>query len=205
MLEAMSAAIERWRGDAAPYDDETLLVLSRERVSASAEPFDAPAERVAEARARGVALRIPATLDALVRLDDWVEKVPELAALPWPERDHVRLILHELCANIVEHGYHGAADRRIELWWVPADPAAADAGPGHFVIVDQGEPFSADNCKTTDWSDPGVRRRGRGMGLDLVRRASRRLVIHPGTAVGNVTLVAPGAPGEAGPERKGNG
>jgi anti-sigma regulatory factor (Ser/Thr protein kinase) len=118
----------------------------------------------------------------------------------------VRLILHELCGNIVEHGYHGAPGHRIELWWVPAlDPASPDAGCGHFVIVDQGEPFSADNWKATDWRDPGVRRRGRGMGIDLVRRASRRLVIHPGTAVGNVTLVAPGAPGEAGPERKENG
>jgi len=194
VIDAVSRAVESWRGDAGPSDDETLVVVFRERAPAAAdEGFAAPIDRVAEARARGIGLKLPSTLEALVRIDDWIGSTPGLDRLEGPPRELVRLALHELCANIIEHGYRTAPGHEVELWWVPSDGSGSGQAreiAGHFVILDQGAPFSADNWKAPDVRDPRVRKSRRGLGLDLAHRATSRLVVHPGTPIGNVTLVA---------------
>jgi anti-sigma regulatory factor (Ser/Thr protein kinase) len=102
--------------------------------------------------------------------------------------------LYEACANIVEHGYRGDAGSRIQLGFVPPLEEAARNGDNlqshmEFVIRDQGRPFSADNWMGSDFSDPQVRRRGRGFGLDIIHRAMVHVEYRPATPEGNITLL----------------
>jgi hypothetical protein len=60
---------------------------------------------------------------------------------------------------------------------------------GHFVVLDQGRTFSADNWEKTDFSNPSVWRRGRGFGLDIIHRAMVHVAYGPTTAEGNVMLL----------------
>ena len=191
MIDQLSGAVRSWRVAEMPADDETIVVLCWERV-ASDDPLDNPLDRVAEARERGKALKLPPTLDALVRLEDWVGRLPGFSG-PAAAGSRIHLALYELCANIVEHG-RPVNGEPIALWWVPDAEDASDpkggAAAGYVVILDQGAPFSADNSGVVDLGRADVRRKGRGLGIDLVRRATSRLVYHPGTPLGNVTLVA---------------
>lgn len=195
-IAALSEAVAAWRGEADPADDETLVALRWQGAGEAGRTaaHAAPLELLAEARALGSALRLPPTLDVLVRIEDWFDRVPTLSDSLRSERVKVILALTELCGNIVEHGLRGSGSEPIWLWWVPARSAASPSAPGraagHFVILDQGSPFSADTHPQQDYRDPGVRRRGRGFGIDIVRRAASQLVYHPGTPVGNVTLLA---------------
>src|SRR6185295_1735945 len=203
VIEGLAEAVESWRGGGAPDDDETLVVLSCGAPSLAEGPDDPTValERVAEARHRGVALKVPATIEALVRLDDWIARLPDFLGMPGPDRARVIFVLHELCSNIVEHGHPDGQGPPISVWWLPEAGAAAAASgaavAGQFVIVDQGAPFSADNVGAPDYGDPTVRRRGRGFGIDLIRRTGVRLTHHPRTPAGNLTLVSLPA---AGPE-----
>jgi anti-sigma regulatory factor (Ser/Thr protein kinase) len=196
LIDGLSRSIVEWRGEAPPLDDETIVVIGREPAHAAngADPFHAPLDRLAEAEQRGLRLRVPATLEALIRLDDWLAVVPDYVNRDGPGREHVRLALYELCANIVEHGYEGATGQVLSVWWTPDAAEAAHGGTeGHYLILDQGRAFTADNREDPDLGDPGVRRRGRGFGLALVRRTASRLAMHPGTPRGNVTLIAFGS------------
>ncbi|HYR68752.1 MAG TPA: hypothetical protein VER77_02655, partial [Candidatus Dormibacteraeota bacterium] len=64
-------------------------------------------------------------------------------------------------------------------------PATRDC----FVLRDQGRPFRPDRGKKTDYDDPAVRKRGRGFGLDIIYRTMSAVVYHPGTNVGNITVL----------------
>jgi anti-sigma regulatory factor (Ser/Thr protein kinase) len=100
------------------------------------------------------------------------------------------LALYETCANIVEHGYGKDATRSLELWWVAGSASAANRAPrGYFLLRDHGRAFEPDRSKETDYGDPRVRRRGRGFGLDIIHRAMSGVTYHPGTSVGNITIL----------------
>ena len=100
------------------------------------------------------------------------------------------LVLYEVCANVVEHGYGKDATRTLELWWLPgAGPAAGPATRGCFVLRDQGRPFRPDPARETDYDDPAVRKRGRGFGLDIIYRTMSAVAYHPGTKAGNITIL----------------
>jgi serine phosphatase RsbU (regulator of sigma subunit)/anti-sigma regulatory factor (Ser/Thr protein kinase) len=207
-IDTLSNAVDAWRHGAAAADDETIVALHWRGIADAdvPAPLEDPVECVADARARGSELRLPPTLDGMVRIEDWLDQQPHFSSLHPYERAKVVLVLNEVCSNIVEHGGAGATEEPIQVWWVPAlgapTPSGSEVGPGRFVILDHGKPFSADNHPRSDYADPAVRRRGRGFGIDLVRRAARGLAYHPGTAIGNITLVdiepgVPAAQGEA--------
>jgi anti-sigma regulatory factor (Ser/Thr protein kinase) len=133
----------------------------------------------------------------------WLEGTPVLDALPALERDLLTSTLYEVCANVAEHGYARDPGREYEVWWVPAADPAEDARSrrartaaemaaerlrqGWFLVRDEGVPFSANEWKGQDFNDPRIRRRGRGLGLEIIHRTMRRIVYYPSTAVGNVT------------------
>jgi hypothetical protein len=116
-----------------------------------------------------------------------------------------------VCANIVEHGCAEDANLSYDVWWVPvADPSDkpawlesgfhGESQPGGstrgprateslFLIRDHGIPFRADNWKQTDFTDPEVWKRGRGFGLDIIYGVMSRVVYHPATPEGNLTLM----------------
>ncbi len=192
IIETIRDGLDRWRQDAPPSDDETLLVVARETSSWARE-------LVAQARRDGESLRLVAKLDSLAVLGEWVSKCRDLAELPSAEHTVLESALYEACANIIEHGYEENGQSAFELHWLPA--SAKSVGPrvgtskeiaarvreGCFVLVDRGKPF-APRTQSVDFRDPVVRRRGRGIGLEIIRGAMREVTFVPETPEGNVTM-----------------
>lgn len=227
VIDGFFQRLTEWTGSGARLDDETILVLYRdpEFVPAPVEETTAPpgampdsrlgVARHEEARRRGSRLLLNGGSDVLDAIRTWLRTTSVLNALPAAERDLLTSTLYEVCANVAEHGYGHDPAGQCEVWWVPAEgdaergrtrprPGAADAArrlrEGWFLIRDDGAPFSANEWKTKDFSDPRVRRRGRGLGLEIIHRAMRNVVYYPSTPVGNITWMCFGgtpAPEEA--------
>ncbi len=207
MLDLVRRAVEEWVGDQPPLDDETLLVVGRDEapVSAPNDPAIAdpstvagdPLAILARARRVGYHIRLPAREDALGGLLNRIPHCPELSALSSGQIHVLESALYEACANIAEHGLEQRADETFDLWWVPfradegrdGDPPAEPDGRGTFVLLDRGIPFVPKSNHPIDFDDPEVRRKGRGLGLEIIRAAMRRIEYHPATAEGNVTLL----------------
>lgn len=214
VIDTVRASIARWTADAPPFDDETLLVLSREGIADATTRIQAPAlgaphskdiasETLAHARRAGEALALPANLDALSAIGEWISARPDLGELSTSQRVVLETALYEACANVVEHGYGGDASQKIELWWIPTESAAAPPATspatdravaarvrgGKFVMLDHGTPFSPRPGDTVDFRDPAVRKRGRGLGLEILRGAMSEVTILPDTPEGNVTIL----------------
>jgi len=185
VLERLHRSVEDYRGAKAPDDDETVLVVRRE-VGIVAHPAAAPVipagDRVltclAESRARGVCLRLPANLADLEPIGPWLWK--SMPGVSPEQAELLHLALYEVCANIAEHGYGQRPGATIEVWHTP---------PGSFLIRDEGKPFRPDDWKGVDLGDPAVRKRGRGLGLAIIHKVMARVSYHPGTSAGNITLL----------------
>jgi serine phosphatase RsbU (regulator of sigma subunit)/anti-sigma regulatory factor (Ser/Thr protein kinase) len=206
-LDALMAAVAAWRAGTPPHDDDTLLVISRElepvpltsHGEAEGNGDHAGAEALAwlrEAEYSGDRLTLPATLPALRRIDDWLLEVPPLAALREPESGLLRLALHEACANVAEHACGQDPEQRFDLWWVPGAGAASDAAPGgpavtgYFLLRDRGRAFRFEDWTPPRLSDPIVRKRGRGLGLEILRRVMSDVSYRSVATEGNFTRLA---------------
>ena len=128
-------------------------------------------------------LTIEGRSDLLSVVRSWVQSTPAFRGLRGPDRELLTTTLYEVSANILEHGYRGDPAARLDLWWVPV------GGDACFVFQDDGAPFSANGWKGKDLDNPVVRRRGRGLGLEIIHRAMRDVSYHPGTPEGNLTCM----------------
>ena len=199
VVSRLHHAVEKWRGAGSPMDDETVLVVSREGIPKAGRSPGSPGsaltlpqalEQLAAAKKHGQSIQLPATLDSLSGIRDWLDRSGALRGLSPGTADMLDLALYEVCANIAEHGYGQDATRSFELWWMPNAAAKADpVSTGRFLLVDQGRPFQADRSKETDYGDPDVRKRGRGFGLDIIHRTMIGVAYHPGTSAGNLTIL----------------
>lgn len=208
-IHGIEGAVEAWTGAQAPLDDQTLVVVSREgdragESTSSPDPAHRPAlSALAEARRAGSHLVLGADLDSLTRIREWIGQSPGLERLDPRAAADLESGLYEVCANIVEHGYDKDPSKSFHLWWVSAPDAGAgtqtadanggEAGSasqgGQFVIVDHGVPFQAKDRKRPNLADLAVRRRGRGLGLEIIYAAMSRVSYYPGTVRGNITLL----------------
>lgn len=215
VVEALRLAVEEWSGSALPSDDETLLVVGRRgQVLALPRPplaTDAgaldPLATLRRAEVAGQSIRFPADITSLEALEPWLDRCPLLRELTAEERLQLATALYEALANVVEHGYGGNPARQVDLWWLAearaGDGPEAATGPrpgpttdldarvraGCFVMRDHGRPFRPDEWCRSNFHDPAVRRRGRGLGLDIIHLTLRDVIYHPGTEAGNVTLM----------------
>ena len=186
VLSSIRRDVDAWTQGRVAFDDETLLVITAaSRAAATASPD--PSTVLVEARRRGRGITLPARLDALEGLRDWIATCSGLERLQSRSAALVETALYELCANVVEHGYAGDAAQSLEVWWLPSDARAAGSA-GTFAVVDHGRPFSPREA-AVDFSRASVRRRGRGIGLEIIRGAMRHVSYHPATEVGNVTIL----------------
>lgn len=184
ILDRVRRDIDAWTRGGPAGDDETLLV-----VCAAPETVVDPVALLERARRHGRGLRLPAVLEKLDGIHDWLSRCPEVAPLDSRTRKVLETAIYEVCANISEHGYEGRAGGTLELEWLPeSDPGAAGV-LGHILVVDEGAPFVAP-ASAVDFRDPGVRRRGRGLGLSIIRAAMKQVSYHPGTRAGNVTILS---------------
>ncbi len=189
ILKGLEEAVGRWSVSGLPSDDETLLVLSADgeaqldRMLTSDEVLDL----IVRARRDGRHLKLVASLESLTTLDDWFPGCAGVENLGQDESHLLLTGLYEAVANVAEHAYGLDSDQSFDLWWVPGNEFLAR---GYFLILDQGNTFEVRDQVPSDFSDPAVRLRGRGIGLDIIRGISSRFDYFPSTAAGNVTLLA---------------
>jgi anti-sigma regulatory factor (Ser/Thr protein kinase) len=201
VLAAIRSEMERWVGDQPPLDDETLLIVEMNS-GAATEPTvsrNAPAEEpfatLEAAKRNGEHIRFTADLDALAALRAWLAKRSELASLGQRDALVLESALYELCANVAEHGYGEDASSTFDLWWLPEHADNLDSlrrtgtGRGTFVLIDRGTPFKPNPEDSVDFDDPLVRRQRRGLGLEIIQTAMRRVSFYPETPVGNITIL----------------
>ena len=185
VLSRLHRAVELWRESGAPDDDETVLVVSREgaRVRAGDE-IPGVLLRFAEAEKRGVSLCLPAELESMGRIGEWLDRCGIVRGLPEPAAALLELALYEVCANIAEHGCGEDPTYTIDLFWL-----RGTGQEGSFLIRDQGKAFRPDGRKPVNLDDPKVRKHGRGIGLEIIHRAMSKVAYFPGTELGNITVL----------------
>ena len=54
---------------------------------------------------------------------------------------------------------------------------------------DHGIPFDPHSRKRPDFTDPDTRKRGRGLGLEIIHRVMRAVAYYPSTPLGNITVL----------------
>ncbi|MFI5372964.1 MAG: SpoIIE family protein phosphatase, partial [Candidatus Eisenbacteria bacterium] len=201
----LKASVGRWSGGTGAADDQTLLILARSPdaatpvVDAASAPSAETAEalaRLAEAERLGQGLRLAASIHSLGAMRSWLSHTPLLREL---DGEHAQLLgsaLYEVCANVAEHGFREDGTREFDLWWIAPpvgdrrrESAEALVRRGMFVIRDDGIPFRPGSWSGLDLDNPGIRRRGRGLGLEIIHRVMSQVAYHPGTSRGNITLL----------------
>lgn len=218
VIDGLRLALDQWRQGTPQGDDETILVVSRERGRLLDLPVPpeagtiqgapvSPSEWLCLAEERGAGLDLTARLDEMDGISSWLSSLPELRDLGDEPMQLLATAIYEVCANIVEHGYRSDPKCAFRVWWVPRAkvpnldslaPGGARAGAGGqpgtrmaglFVLQDHGKAFSPDNWEGSDLSDPKVRRRSRGFGLDIIHKVMTRVIYQPATPDGNVTML----------------
>ena len=186
IVDRLHGAVDTWRGDGVPTDDETVLVVARQGLS--------PLRVLEEAQMSGTCLKLPARLDSLSRIDEWLREQGLVQSTPGEADILLSLTLYELSANIVEHGYANDPKQSLELWWVPDHPAPGINGggsgrSGKILLRDQGQPFDPTDGKRANLGNRETRMRGRGLGLEIVHRSSLVVGYHAGIEAGNLTIL----------------
>lgn len=189
IVARLRAAVDAWSAGGARHDDETLLVIGADPAPrpGGAAACDDPRRAFAEATGRGERLRLPADLDALERLEPWLAARRGLAELEPRWMRLVHAAVYELCANVMEHAYRLDPSRTLDLFWLRDDVRSAGVA-GRFVLVDQGVAFVPEPVRV-DFRDPEARRKGRGIGLEIIRTVMRP-AHHTLPDVGNVTILS---------------
>jgi serine phosphatase RsbU (regulator of sigma subunit)/anti-sigma regulatory factor (Ser/Thr protein kinase) len=196
VITELAAAVHQWSGAPGRSDDETLLVVGH-------APGRAPQEDAAAlllSAKPGRHLKVETRLEALTSLGPWLRGAPEIGGLDAVEANMLESALHEICANIIEHGYENRASTTFDLWWIPDGGAQAgatlDRGQardrirrGCFLVRERGRVFDQSRHAGPDLSDPNARRRGRGLGLMIVERVMSSVRYLPDTTEGNLTVL----------------
>lgn len=196
VLARLCGAAEGWTHGAPPDDDQTAIVVRRDKIAGEATLLgDGEVEAwVARARAAGHGLGLRADLAELDRLRPWLRS-PLGPGVPENVTDWLESALYEVCGNVVEHGYDCDGQGVLELWWLKQElgpPAAGGDAPvvrGWFVLIERGKVFDLSAAVPADFTRLEARLKGRGLGVAMIRRLMPRVLYRAGTAEGNVTLI----------------
>lgn len=200
VLAELHHSVEAWVAGSPPTDDETVIALAREAdPPAAGAPTSQDATQalqwVSRTAAGGGSITIDSAAQSLDRIGTWLRTCAETRDAKRATLDIVRLVLHEVCDNILEHGYPAGQPGSVDLWLLPGAEALAAAGDKVgkssvcMMVRDRGSAFQAESWKPTDFSDRSHWGRGRGYGLDIINRGASHIAYYPGTPHGNITLL----------------
>lgn len=107
----------------------------------------------------------PARYSTLALMQPWLQKQAVEAGLSDLQAKRLQLVLEELFANTVNHGFHGESDSPVAIAFAVA--------PGMAVLrySDQAPPFDPAAC----FAMPRDEEKIGGHGLDLVRALTQKL------------------------------
>jgi serine/threonine-protein kinase RsbW len=109
-------------------------------------------------------LTVPATLDSLARISEFITDATVRAGLDDHAAWQVQLAVDEASTNIIQHGYDEAAPGEIELAW------RVDGDQLVVTLRDRGRRFNPDDIPAPDISSPLEERQAGGLGLYLMGR-----------------------------------
>ena len=109
-------------------------------------------------------LRVPSGTEFLAAIRDTTKRVAELAGCDASVAEQVALAVDEASTNVIEHAYHGARGRRIELRYVLA------AEELRVEIVDDGAPVDTRSLPELDLRRYASEKRRGGLGVHLMGR-----------------------------------
>jgi serine/threonine-protein kinase RsbW len=112
-------------------------------------------------------LTVPASLDSLASVGDFVHNVAQMAGLDEQDSYRLRLAVHEIATNVIVHGYAGQrAAGCLDL------SAAIDVYTVRIELVDTAVPFDPGEAPLPDDFDkPLCQRRIGGLGLFIARQS----------------------------------
>jgi serine/threonine-protein kinase RsbW len=109
-------------------------------------------------------LTVPATLDSLALITEFITDATARAGLDDHAAWQVLLAVDEACTNIIQHGYDTAAPGEIELGW------RVEGGQLIVTLRDRGRRFNPDDVPAPDIASPLEERQAGGLGLYLMGR-----------------------------------
>jgi anti-sigma regulatory factor (Ser/Thr protein kinase) len=115
-------------------------------------------------RRPALVLLVPSRTEYLAAIRDVTRRMAELAGFDGASADQLALAVDEAATNVIEHAYHGATDRRIELRF---DARGDDL---HVEVVDDGEAVDPRAVPQVDLRRYATERRTGGLGMHLMGR-----------------------------------
>lgn len=114
-------------------------------------------------------LTIPARIEAVGPLCAFLKTIGECHGMLEVELQSLEISAYETCLNIIEHAYGFDATGRILV------RIRLCANRVCLAFVDNGAGINPELIPPPDVSDPRVRRRGRGFGLQIIRKSVSRM------------------------------
>jgi serine/threonine-protein kinase RsbW len=138
-------------------------------------------------------ITIPATLDSLALISDFITEATARVRLDDHSAWQVQLAVDEAATNIIQHGYGGGAQGEIELGWhIQSD---------QFVVTlrDRGRRFNPKDVPAPDITSPLEERQPGGLGLYIMSRLMDDVTFEFDDQAGNLLTMTKhiGALGEA--------
>lgn len=109
-------------------------------------------------------ITVPATLDSLATISDFITDGTSRAGLDDHAAWQVQLAVDEAATNIIQHGYDDASRGDIELAW------RLDGDEFVVTLCDYGRSFNPDDVPAPDVTSPLEERQAGGLGLFIMSR-----------------------------------
>lgn len=109
-------------------------------------------------------LTVPAQLDSLALISEFVNSATHHAKMGEREAWQVQLAVDEAATNIIQHAYADAPVGNIDITWV------IEAGELIFTLSDRGKPFDPTRVPAPDIHSPFEDRQAGGLGIYLMNK-----------------------------------
>jgi anti-anti-sigma factor len=110
------------------------------------------------------AITLPATLDSLAAISDFITDATTRAGLDDRAAWQVQLAVDEAATNIIQHGYDDTSRGDIQLEW------RIDGDQFTIMLRDHGRGFNPDDVPAPDITSPLEERQAGGLGLYIMSR-----------------------------------